>query len=113
MTSFLKTLIFSLMTTAALSVSAFFAPPQPTGLSIEEYLKMVNKEKTVMVYFNADWCVPCIKLKPFIEQLQNERKEIELIPLDVDDNPKVALYLEINALPLFIVYQKGKKVWEN
>ena len=88
---------------------------QNDGMSIEEYLRRVdNKEKIVLVYFSADWCVPCVKLKPTIEQLATEEKDhAELINIDVDNNPKIALHFEINTLPLFYIYKKGKKVWEN
>ena len=82
-------------------------------MSVEEFQKKVNnKDKMVFVYFNADWCVPCIKLKPVIEQLEvEEQSRIELLKLDVDDNPKVSTFLEINSLPLFVIYKNGKSVW--
>ena len=88
---------------------------QDDGMTVEEYLKKTeNKEKIVLVYFKADWCVPCVKLKPTIAQLETEEKEkVELLSIDVDKNPKVALHFEINTLPLFIIYKNGKKVWEN
>lgn len=88
---------------------------QDDGMSVEEYFKKTeNKEKIVLAYFKADWCVPCIKLKPAIEQLQTEEKEkVEILVIDVDENKKVAQHFEINTLPLFIIYKNGKKVWEN
>ncbi len=88
---------------------------QEDGMTVEEYLKKTeNKEKVVFVYFKADWCAPCIKLKPAIEQLQTEEKEkVEILVIDVDENKKIATHFEINTLPLFIIYKNGKKVWEN
>lgn len=84
------------------------------GLTVDAYYaKVYNKEKNVLVYFSADWCVPCIKLKPIIIQIETEQKEsVEVLNLDVDENPKIATYLEINTLPLFILYKNGKKVWQ-
>ena len=83
---------------------------QDDGMTVEEYLKKTeNKEKIVLVYFKADWCVPCVKLKPTIAQLETEEKEkVELLSIDVDKNPKVALHFEINTLPLFIIYKNVK-----
>ena len=88
---------------------------QEGGMTVEEYLKRTsNAERIVLVYFKADWCVPCIKLKPIIEQLTVEEKEkVEILILDADQNPQVAQHFEINTLPLFIIYKKGKKMWEN
>lgn len=88
---------------------------QEAGMTVEEYnTKTSNKEKIVLAYFKADWCAPCVKLKPIIEQLIAEEKEkVEILIIDADQNPKIAQHFEINTLPLFILYKTGKKVWEN
>jgi len=91
------------------SITAF---SQIENLSVDEFLKKVDNEKVVLVYFHADWCVPCVRVKPSIQQLKNEEKEAEILEIDVDKNPKVALHFEINTLPLFIIYKNGKKLWE-
>ncbi len=90
-------------------------PQQDEGLSVEAFTKKVStKEKIVLVYFHADWCVPCIKLKPIIDQIEKEQsKVVEILELDVDENPKIAIHFEINALPLFMIYKDGKKVWDH
>ena len=81
------------------------------GLNVDAYYAKVYKKENVLVYFSADWCVPCIKLKPTIKQIEEEEKErVEVLNLDVDENPKIATYFEINTLPLFILYKNGKKV---
>lgn len=84
------------------------------GLTMEQYnQKIANKEKIVLVYFNADWCVPCIKLKPIIEQLETEEKDkVVILKLNVDDNPEIATHFEINTLPLFYLYRNGKISWQ-
>lgn len=88
---------------------------QEGGMTVEEYIKKTqNQEKIVLAYFKADWCVPCVKLKPIMEQLTVEEKEkVEILIIDADKNPKIAQHFEINTLPLFILYKNGKKVWEN
>lgn len=85
------------------------------GMNLEEFNKRVsNPQKLVLVYFHADWCVPCKKLKPEIEALEIEKKEVcEILKLDVDDNPLLAEHFEINTLPMFLLYKSGKKLWEN
>ena len=88
---------------------------QDGSMTVEDYIKKTqNQEKIVLAYFKADWCVPCVKLKPIMEQLSVEEKEkVEILIIDADKNPKVAQHFEINTLPLFILYKNGKKVWEN
>ena len=86
---------------------------QDIGLTMEEYTKKTtNHEKNVLVYFSANWCMPCTKLKPIIDQIETEQKQnMVLLKIDVDKNPMVSSYLEINTLPMFIIYKKGKAVW--
>jgi thioredoxin 1 len=86
---------------------------QNGGMSVKEFMQKVNNnEKLVFVYFHADWCVPCIKLKPAMDQMEiDEKQKMVLLKIDVDENPQVAIHFEINALPLFMIYKKGKAVW--
>ena len=85
------------------------------GLTVEQFnQKVSNKEKIVLVYFNADWCVPCIKLKPIIEQTEKEEAEkVIFLKINVDDNPEVATHFEINTLPQFYIYRNGKIAWQH
>lgn len=91
------------------------SPKQDDGMSVEDFLKKTdNREKIVLAYFKADWCAPCVKLKPVMEQLTAEEKEkVEILIIDTDANKKIAQHFEINTLPLFHIYKNGKKVWEN
>jgi thioredoxin 1 len=86
---------------------------QDAGMSINDYnIKTSNKEKLVFVYFHADWCVPCIKLKTVMEEIEKEEKsKMIMMKLDVDENPQIATFFEINTLPQFMLYKKGKAVW--
>jgi thioredoxin len=85
------------------------------GMTVEEFQKRISqKDKLVFVYFNASWCVPCLKLKPEIAELEKDTKDIcEILQINVDDHPQVAEYYEINSLPMFVLYKNGKKLWEN
>ena len=85
------------------------------GMTVEEFQKKISqKDKLVFVYFNASWCVPCIKLKPEIAELEKDTKDYcEILNINVDDHPKVAEFYEINSLPMFVIYKNGKKLWEN
>jgi thioredoxin 1 len=116
----MKHLVITLTAILAIGIAYSFslknnAVRQEGGMTAEDYIKKtLNREKIVLAYFKADWCVPCIKLKPIIEQLSEEEKEkVEILIIDADQNPKVAQHFEINTLPLFIIYKNGKKMWEN
>ena len=80
------------------------------GMSVDEF-KLKTSGKLVLVYFHADWCVPCIKEKPILDLIESEKKlEFTMLRLDVDDNPSVSTYFEINSLPQFMIYKNGKNV---
>ncbi|MES2761554.1 MAG: thioredoxin family protein [Bacteroidota bacterium] len=85
------------------------------GMSVEEFQKRIaNMQKPVLVYFNASWCMPCVKLKPEMDQLEKEVKAYcDVFQVNTDDNPKVTEHYEINSLPMFVLYKNGRKVWEN
>lgn len=102
------------LTIALLMLFALPAFTQIEGLSVEAFqTKVNNQQKIVLVYFHADWCKPCVKLKPIVEQIEAEEKaSVEVLKIDADKNPAVALQFEINTLPLFMIYKNGKKVWE-
>lgn len=111
-----RIILLSLFTVAVISSSFIFNSntQEEKGLTLEQYNeKIANKEKIVLVYFNADWCVPCIKLKPVIEQIETEEKEKAVVlKLNVDDNKDIATHFEINTLPQFYLYRNGKIAWQ-
>lgn len=87
---------------------------ESTGIDGEKYLKLIsNTEKLVLVDFNAEWCGPCKKLSPILEKLAKEYSgKIELVKIDVDQNPVIAKQLKIEGLPTLKMYKNGKEVWQ-
>ena len=84
------------------------------GICDQEYTELVNSSKRVMVDFNAKWCAPCIKMKPYILKLQTELKDqIKIVQLDADENKTIVDQLKLEGLPVIIVYENGKEVWRN
>jgi len=84
----------------------------PKGMTEADYLKAINKEKMVLVDFNAVWCGPCKVLKPRVKTVvKNNAQHLELLDLDVDKNPAVAAYMNVSGIPLLILYKQGKEVW--
>lgn len=87
---------------------------QSKGMTMDEYLGLVKSSKLVMVDFHAPWCGPCVKMKPFIEELKEELKDkVEIIKVDVDENAQLTASLKITALPVLKIYKDGKEVWSH
>jgi len=84
------------------------------GITVAEFEKMVNKEKLVLIDFYAEWCMPCKKMKPALEELSSEMKDkVEIIRINVDQNQELTNSLNIEAIPVLQLYKQNKKVWEN
>ena len=87
----------------------------PVNLSFDDYLAAIKKtDKMVLVDFNAVWCGPCKILKPTVLKLADKNKDkIVLLDIDVDHNPAVARTMNIQSIPLLVLYKNGKEVWRN
>jgi thioredoxin 1 len=62
--------------------------------------------KTVY-YFTADWCQPCKKTKPIVEELNRDQSIAGFQIIDVDVNPELVKNFEIKSVPTFILFDEG------
>ncbi|ORY49825.1 thioredoxin [Rhizoclosmatium globosum] len=80
--------------------------------SFEEYTKLINGDKVVVVDWFATWCGPCKVISPVFAELSNEFTNVVFVKVDVDEVPEAAEGAGIRAMPTFQFYQAGKKVDE-
>ena len=72
---------------------------------------VLNSEKTILVDFWAEWCGPCRAVGPILDQIGAENADkIEIVKLNVDENPQTAAKYQITSIPAMKVYQKGEVV---
>jgi thioredoxin 1 len=72
---------------------------------------VLNSEKTILVDFWAEWCGPCRAVGPILDQIAAEHAEkIEIVKLNVDENPQTAAKYQITSIPAMKVFQKGEVV---
>lgn len=84
------------------------------GICDQEYGELVKSQDKVMVDFNAKWCAPCQKMRPYILKMQSEMKDkVKIVQLDADENKTIVEQLKLEGLPVIIIYEKGKEVWRN
>jgi rhodanese-related sulfurtransferase len=84
------------------------------GMSSDDYQKLINSNKKVVINFGAEWCAPCKKMKPYISRLQEELKgKVKIVRLDADENKSLINDLKIDGLPVIIIYENGKETWRN
>ena len=65
--------------------------------------------KTIL-YFTADWCQPCKRVKPIVEELNRESFPGIFQVIDVDIEKEMAQTFEIKSVPTFILFDEGKEI---
>jgi len=73
--------------------------------------EVLKSDKTIMVDFWAEWCGPCRMVSPILDQIAAEHSDkIEIVKLNVDDNPQTAIKYQITSIPAMKVYRGGEVV---
>jgi thioredoxin 1 len=73
--------------------------------------EVINNDKTVLVDFWAEWCGPCRAVSPILDQIAHEHSDkLDIVKLNVDDNPALAAKYQITSIPAMKVFQKGEVV---
>jgi thioredoxin 1 len=83
----------------------------PKGMQKAEFEKLIDSDKTVLVDFYADWCGPCKKMKPDLDQLAKDEKDrLVVVRIDADANPDLAKQLSVDGLPTILIYKNKKQL---
>ena len=77
--------------------------------SVEEFDAGI-KEKLVLVDFFATWCGPCKMLSPLLEELANEKPDLLILKIDVDEVGQLAARYGIQAIPTLMLFKEGQLV---
>ena len=64
---------------------------------------------TTLVAFYADWCGPCKMIAPIDEEIANERDDITVGKVNVDNDGALAMKYGVVSIPTLIVFKNGKE----
>ena len=84
------------------------------GLTSDDFKKILQTEKYVLVDYQAKWCAPCKKMAPMLESFAETRKDkLELLKIDADINKEFLKLKGIESIPVLELYKNGKLIWSH
>ena len=84
------------------------------GMSKQQFDALLISDKLVLIDFYADWCAPCKKMKPYLEEISKEMVDkVVVIRINADDNHALCKELKIDALPVLQLYKNKTLSWTN
>ena len=72
--------------------------------------EVLNSDKPVLMDFWAPWCGPCRMVVPLVEEIAEERSDIKVVKINVDEEQELAMQFGVMSIPTLVVMKNGKIV---
>ena len=72
--------------------------------------EVLNSDKPVLLDFFASWCGPCKMVAPILDEIAQEREDIKVCKVDIDEQPELASRFRIMSVPTLMVLKDGNIV---
>jgi len=72
--------------------------------------EVMDSDKPVLLDFWAPWCGPCRMVVPIVEEIAEERRDIKVGKVNVDEQPELASRFGVMSIPTLVVMKNGRIV---
>ena len=72
--------------------------------------EVIRSDRPVLLDFWASWCGPCRMVVPIVEEIAEERPDIKVGKVNVDEQPELARQFNVMSIPTLVVMKNGKIV---
>ena len=70
--------------------------------------EVIESDQPVLVDFWAPWCGPCRVVAPVLEEIAQERDDLRIVKLNVDENQQTAAAFDVLSIPTLILFKDGQ-----
>ena len=69
--------------------------------------EVINSKGIVLVDFYANWCGPCKMLRPVLDSIAEERSDVKIVSINVDEAEGLAMSYGISSIPCVVKFKDG------
>ena len=72
--------------------------------------EVLERQGVTLVDFYADWCGPCKMMAPVLESVAEERPDVAIAKVNIDQNAELATRYQVMSIPTLIAFKNGEEV---